>query len=516
MTLWRKIMEHKFGIANWRDYIPTPVCEAHPEYLEFYHKAWELAFAHIKDIPGMPQNPYMDEALCATQVWIWDSCFMSLYCKYAREVFPGVETLHNFYEVLYGDKRLPVIMPPEDEPDWTGAVYGTPFEIKVHIADNPPLFAWAEYENALMRGDKDYIKTLLYEQKFLQKHYDWIENLSEHYLPDGVNCETCLIREEKGYRWEGGRSGMDNTPRGRLGKTEPHDRPNNPDMLWVDAICQQALSARMIARLYMTVGDSRTASEWEAKYNEKKALINELYWDEDDRFYYDINVNTSDFYKVMTMGSYWALTAGVASKERAKAMAERIEDPETLGGEVPFKTHAKNDADYDPTGKYWRGAVWLPTAYAALKGFAEYGYFEKAHAAAEKLLWHMYCTYKEYSPHTIWECYSPTEHKPATNTDALTTVKKDFCGWSALGPISVYIEFVLGFHSIDAFARVVKWEKPRDLKGEIGIQGLRFGDTVTDIVANGDIVCVTSNKEYTLEINGRSYPIPCGEVRISL
>jgi hypothetical protein len=113
----------------------------------------------------MSQNPYMDEAFCDTQVWIWDSCFMSLFTKYAREAFPGVETLNNFYEVLYGGKHLPKILPTENEPDWTGAIPGEPYEIKVHIADNPPLFAWAEYENAMMSGDTDYIKELLAEAK---------------------------------------------------------------------------------------------------------------------------------------------------------------------------------------------------------------------------------------------------------------------------------------------------------------------------------------------------------------
>ena len=88
-------MKQNFGGENWRGFIPIPICEDNPKYLEFYEKAWELAYAHIKSIDGMPQTPYMDEAFCETQVWIWDSCFMSLFCKYAKEAFPGVETLNN-------------------------------------------------------------------------------------------------------------------------------------------------------------------------------------------------------------------------------------------------------------------------------------------------------------------------------------------------------------------------------------------------------------------------------------
>jgi len=208
----------KFGCSDWKKYIPHPICEEYPQYEKFYNKAWEIAFAHIKDIPGMPQNPYMDEAFCDTQIWIWDSCFMSLFCKYAREVFPGVETLNNFYEVLYNGKSLPKVIPTEREPKWTRAIPGQPTNIKVHLADNPPLFAWAEYENALMNGDKDYIKELLYEKKFLQKHYEWIEQLKSYEKIENVLMPTNLIAQDIGYKWEGGCSGMDNTPRGRKGR----------------------------------------------------------------------------------------------------------------------------------------------------------------------------------------------------------------------------------------------------------------------------------------------------------
>ena len=66
-------MTRNFGCENWREFIPLPVYDEKPEYIDFYIKAWELAFEHIKHVPGMPQTPYMDEAFCDTQIWIWDS-----------------------------------------------------------------------------------------------------------------------------------------------------------------------------------------------------------------------------------------------------------------------------------------------------------------------------------------------------------------------------------------------------------------------------------------------------------
>ena len=497
---------NRFGCENWQEFVPEPVFQDKPEYFEFYKKAWELAHDHIRHIEGMPQTPYMDEAFFDMLIWIWDTCFMSLFCKYARPVFPGVESLKNFYEVMYGKKRLAKIIPSEKE-TWGHLIRGVPNEIKLHSIDNPPLFAWAEYENALMSGDVEYLRELLYEHKFLQKHFERLENLREKAEIDGVLKENRLIAEKYGYKWEGGTSGMDNTPRGRIGEHATVPRPNNPNMLWIDAICQQALSAKMISNLFEKVGDKDNQDKWNDLFLDKKKIINELYWDSEDGFYYDIDCNTHEFYKVMSIASYWTMTARIATKEQADKLVKLLYDPKHFGGLVPFTTVSRSDSDYNPSGQYWRGSVWLPTAYATLKGLANYGYFKEAHELSIKLLDHMQKTYTDFEPHTIWECYSPTEYKPATWVNGERCVRPDFCGWSALGPISIYIEFILGFYEIDAFSRVVKWAKPDAIKGEFGIKNFRFGNIVTDICACGDKCRVKSNAEYTLEIKGTQYDV---------
>lgn len=510
-------MNKEFKTDNWYEYIPVPIYEERPGFSEFYKKAWELAHDHIRYIDGMPQSPYMDEAFCDTQVWIWDSCFMALFCKFAREAFPGVETLKNFYGVLHGGKKLPEIIPGENEPDWTEATPGVPYEIKIHIADNPPLFAWAEYENALMSGDKEYIKKLLNEDRVLEKHYFWIENLKESVRPEGVLHKTYLMSEKYGYKWEGGRSGMDNTPRGRRGEHAIGQRPNNPDMLWLDVICQQALSAKLISEMFDIIDDEENKNKWNKLYLEKKDIVNELYWDKEDKFYYDIDCNTHEFYKIMTIASYWTMTSGIANKEQAEALVKLLFDPEVFGGIVPLTTLSRSDSDFNPKGEYWRGSVWLPTAYATLKGLASYGYFEEARELSVKLLSYMEKTYTDFEPHTIWECYSPTEHKPATNeTGKDEFVRPDFCGWSALGPIAIYIEFILGFYKTDAFSKRVEWAKPVNATGEIGIRNFRFGNIITDITAVGNNITVSSNDSYTLVVYGTEYSVNKGITKISI
>jgi hypothetical protein len=160
--------------------------------------------------------------------------------------------------------------------------------------------------------------------------------------------------------------------------------------------------------------------------------------------------------------------------------------------------------------------MWLPTAYAALKGLAAYGSFEDAHNSALRIVEHMYKTYRDYDSHTIWECYHPERCEPARTTDGKKIVRKDFCGWSALGPISAFIEYVLGFHTVDAFEKRVKWFKPESTEKAIGIKNLRFGDIVTDIVAENGVCKVVSSKPYTLEIDGNDYEISEGNTEFIL
>ena len=73
---------------EWRSQIPVPVYDGEPELNGLYWKAWELAHDHLIDLPGMPQTPYMDEAFCDTDIWIWDTCFMALFCNTRSPVSP--------------------------------------------------------------------------------------------------------------------------------------------------------------------------------------------------------------------------------------------------------------------------------------------------------------------------------------------------------------------------------------------------------------------------------------------
>lgn len=473
---------------NWKKEIPQPV---HPnkEYVDLYNKTWEIAAGRVRKGPeGLPASPYMDENCYEDQIWIWDTCFMVLFAKYAPKSFPGIESMDNLYKPIMGKEKTP---------------------LKIHLVDNPPLFAWVEREYYQFTGDRNRIDDILNKKQYLQKHFDWFSKAKkgERFECSPQNIHMNAIGED-GFTWTGGASGMDNTPRGR-------DSGGYDKVMWVDAISQQALSALCIANLEQSLGKTKESKEWMGKYENLKKKINSLYWDPKDEFYYDVTISDQQPCRIKTIASYWPLLAKVATPKQAKNMVKHLMNPKEFGGDFPTPTLARSDKDYnDKTGDYWRGGIWLPTTYMTIKAIEEYGYHDEADAIAEKMIQQQLDTYKNIKPQTIWECYSPSSNEPSTEHGR--RARPEFCGWSALGPISLFIENVLGFKHISAANNEVQWRLKKD-KGEHGIKNLHFGQTTTDIVFDGkNTVNVKSNKPYSLVINGKKHAVKQGNTKISL
>ena len=495
---------------GWKEKLPRPVFDENPQLADLYLKAWELAHDHIRLLPGLPTPRHMDEALWDDRVWIWDTCFMVQYCKYQPEEFPGVESLENFYRVMLADKALPL---PKVMCEFASTgKKGETLDFLIHHPDNPPLFAWTEYRYAQQTGDRRRLERVYREERWLQRWYELFESFDPAApQPHGSACPVALRKVADGYHWQGCPNGMDNTPRGRAKGTDGCTCacPNNPDLLWVDAIAQQGLSALYLSRIAELLGIPDEAQQWRDRYEAVKRKVNALYWDERDGFYYDILAKSRSRHKVMTPASFWPALAEMPSKGMMHRMADRLRDPQSLGGDVPTPSLARNDEDFDPKGGYWRGAVWLPTSYMAVKALDAYGEYDLARDVARKIVERMYRTYVGFSPHTIWECYSPTEDRPSTDKIG-GLARPDFCGWSALGPISLFIEDVIGIKEADAFANVLVCDFPRRPKGRVGVENYRFGTVVCSVFATGEEITIEASAPFELRADGRSFHVMKG------
>ena len=508
------------GASPWRSQLPRPIFDERPELVDFYREAWRIAHTRIDNIPGIPSPRYMDEGHRSDWIWIWDTCFMVHFCKYCPVEFPGVESLGNFYGILLSDgkKPLPKVRgnrwscgPAGVSDPWEGRM----LDFRVAIPDNPPLFAWTEYRHALQTGDRAHLATVYRDS--LQRWFETFERFDPASPP--IHGALGRVRAKKvgdlGYRWTGGSSGMDNTPRGRqgpkdLGPKAPADCPNNPDLLWVDAYAQQTLAALTLSRIADLLGRLDDAAKWRARYEAKRTKINELYWDEADGFYYDILASDLSKCKVPTIASYWTLLAEVPDAARRARLIEKLRDERWFGGAIPTPSLARKDADFLPSGGYWRGGVWMPTTYMTVKALDGCGESALARDIARRIVFDRCDTWRQFEPHTIWECYSPTEAKPSTYVKTAGWVRDNFCGWSALGPISLFIEDVIGVKEADAFARTLTCDFDRAPKGRVGVENYRFGDVTCSIVATAESISVTSDRPFALLADGVRHDVRPG------
>jgi len=474
--------------------VPEIILDAEPGYADFHRRAWELAWEHVVEYPGAPRSPYMDEAHTPGRIWIWDTCFMALFCKYAPDRFPGVESFDNFYLPLYDDAST---------------------TLGIHHLDNPPLFAWVEWQDYLFTGRRERLETI-YRKGYLQKHFAMMESLPLPQAPACADNETFFRKVALGYHWAGCPNGMDNTPRGGGGGGASPDnaRDGYPDILWLDAIAQQALAAEALANMADLFEDCAEAERWREKHRDLGDLLNRHYWDEEDGIYYDIRAAAPhDFYKVKTPAAYWPMLAGLCSPHQAQRLAEHLEAPLIFGGPIPFPSVSRDDPAFDPDGGYWRGGVWLPLAYMTVQALERYGFNDLADATAVNLVRHMFKSWRDYDPHTIWEAYSPTQPKPSTHKRPDRLARPDFCGWSALGPISLMIENVLGIHA-DAITNTVTWRPRHD--GRHGVRNLRFGGVTASLIHDGrGQVDIVASHPFTLCLDRAApFPVAAGVSRV--
>lgn len=438
-----------------RGHIPKPVL-ADEDVIKLHKFTWKLYFRHLRwprQGTGFPSD-YVDEAF-NPHLFQWDTAFMMMFGRYTHSAFPAIVSLDNFYAKQHIDGYI-----CRELDERTGADFV--HEGLVHTI-NPPLFAWAEWEYYRVTADASRFPRIL---EPLVRYHEWLR--ANRRNPDGTYWNTGLG------------SGMDNTPREGEG--------------WICMTAQQALACRCIARIANQVGRLQIGSRFQAEYEGLKKLINTSMWDPDDGFYYDLKGGKPS--RVKTPASFWVLVAGVASKQRAEAMAKYLRDPKVFKRAHMVPTLSADHEKFNADGDYWCGAVWAPTNYAVVTGLAEVGLHDLAREIAENHLANMVEVYKETE--TIWENYAPDaagQGDPA---------RRDFVGWSGLGPTAMLYEHVLGLEA-DGPGRTLTWRIHRLERH--GIEQFTFGGVRVDVIAQareeaGDkiVIEVTASGPFTLKL----------------
>ena len=244
----------------------------------------------------------------------------------------------------------------------------------------PPLAAWAVVK-VLEKGEDPKFLREMYP-KLLKYHYWWY-NERDHDL-DGL-CEfgstdgTVLAA-----KWE---SGMDNAIRfDNASIVKNSDGAYSLDQESVDLnsyLYAEKLYLASLAEAMEKIDDARTLKS-EAAILKKK--IQEQFYDNEDGWFYDTNLEGTDFIKGAGSEAWTPLWAKAASQGQADMVKEKMMDPQKFYSKVPFQTMSMDHPKFDPLNGYWRGPNWLDQAYFGIKGLRNYGYDEEADRATIKIL----------------------------------------------------------------------------------------------------------------------------------
>lgn len=459
--------------AETKEKLPAPIYDEDPNYVKCYWKAWELAFRNFHE--PAPQSGYVSQFIDAAfnqNIFLWDTCFLTMFCNYAHPYVPGICSLDNFYAKQHEDgeicreinrttgKDFAPWVNKEGKPlfsrwgyDWDkgqeqvdviykGRSVPTPAPNLTLDSLNHPIFAWAELESYRVTADKARLE-MVWEP--LVKYYEALEK----YLMQGnglyITDSASMDNATRNVYIEAGGTG-------------------------IDISSEMVLFAGNLSEMAGVLGKLGPARHYRRNADELAGLINKLMWDDERRFYFDLSLDGTRA-PVKSIAAFWALLAGVASESQAAALAGELKDPATFATLHRVPTLAANEPGFDPNGGYWNGAIWAPTEKMVIQGLENYGYEELAREIAMNHLGHVVEVHKETG--TLWENYAPqsvSRGKPS---------RGDFVGWTGIGPIEFFIEYAIGIKA-DAAANTVTWDITSS--GRVGVERFWFGGKTVSFV----------------------------------
>lgn len=283
------------------------------------------------------------------RMWLWDSAYHSVGMKYISKEM-GEDTIRAMFCQQDKDGYISHSVSP------LGRLKGR---------TQPPLLAWAVYELYKEFNDTAFVSEMFEK---LEGYVKWDfknRDINNNGLLEWVINE----KPEDGdhIHSRGGESGMDNTPR--------FDGESRADSIDFSAFI--ANEARCLSCLAKAIGKEKKAKEWNDIFEKTKAKINELLWDDEDKFYYDRRLSDGTFIKVKSVASFIPLFAGVCDEEKAAYMVEHLKNPNEFGTPFMIPTVSADDKTYK-TMDMFRGTVWLNFNYLIAQGLDEYGYNELA------------------------------------------------------------------------------------------------------------------------------------------
>lgn len=193
-------------------------------------------------------------------------------------------------------------------------------------------------------------------------------------------------------RNQDGLSEWDSAP--HSGMDNQHERAG----YWNDKFCEGVdLNSYLVreCRAFALLAENRGHADIAASFREyavqRTSRIQEVCWNDDDSWFYDIDARTGEQIKVKSAAGFAAMWAGIATQEQAdKMVINHLLNPDEFWTPYPIAAYARNEPRYSQVplpndlGCLWRANAWIPVNYFVYESLKKYNYKAIASILAKK------------------------------------------------------------------------------------------------------------------------------------
>lgn len=155
----------------------------------------------------------------------------------------------------------------------------------------------------------------------------------------------------------------------------------NLEVLDILPVCLNTLLWRLevdIAKVREFLGASSELDIWRERASKRAAAIKEHFWDEEAGLFLDYDGRSGRRLNYPFATTFWPMWAGLATREQAARIVERLPEFEAPGGLL---------ASLHSSGCQWdKPFGWAPLNYLAVRGLHRYGYRQEARRIARRFV----------------------------------------------------------------------------------------------------------------------------------
>lgn len=211
------------------------------------------------------------------------------------------------------------------------------------------------------------------------------------------------------------------------GWTQIEPVPDSTDIVWKEVAPPEAVESvalnsmlvreeKSLAAMATALGRADEASRWEAVALRRAKRVNEVMWDAETGFYYNVKRETETFtfakendLKREEQWGFLPLWAGIVPPDRLDALLRRLTDPKRFWRACGVPSLSAADPSYSTVAgtSRWDGPVWLQWQYLFLRPLREAGRAELARELRDRTV---ACVKKQLSlRHQLMELYHPDD-----------------------------------------------------------------------------------------------------------